>query len=136
MRHEAVLAPSLLLISLVLSDAAVMAHVANIPRVGAYECLGASSGADKAREYDPFRLRRALVLLSRAARAEASVARSIGCEPMHSATSEIFIVKRLGDPIRTKDAEWVVAKVTLSEPGATGYDFDAVVRLPLEKAAR
>lgn len=134
MRREVVLASSLLLISLPFNDAAARAH--HSASLRAYECPGAGSGADRSRARDVLRLRRALVSLSKAGGAEASVARSTGCEPMHSLTSTIFIVERLGAPIHTKDAEWIVAKITLSEPGATGYDFDAVVRLPLTKPGR
>lgn len=134
MRHAAVLASSLLLISLPFSDSASLAR--DIARLRVYECPGASSGADKSRGGDLLKLRRALVALSGAGGAEASVARSIGCEPMQSATSTIFIIERLSAPIRTKDAEWMVAKITLSEPGATGYSFDAVIRLPLKMLTR
>lgn len=116
------------------SDAAGLAR--DITKLRAYECPGASSGADKSRTRDLRKLRRTLVSLSRAGRSEASVARSIRCEPMHSTTSTIFIIERLSTPIRMKNAEWMVARVTLSEPGATGYDFDAVIRLPLKKPGR
>lgn len=101
------------------------------PGVGrAYACPGARGGVGTARMLDMPALRRALVSLAGAGTTETRVARRLGCMAMHSRTSSLFIRKPLSHPIHARGAIWLVAEVTLSEPGATGYDFDAVLRLP------
>ena len=110
---------ALMSIAVTPSPATVMPRNSD-PPVRASDCPGSSG-------------ERARVALAEGGAAEASVARRLGCSRMHSSASTVLLAQSLARPIRVNGAGWMIANVTLNEPGATGNSFDAVLRRPVKR---
>lgn len=103
-------------------------------RARIYQCKGPDGKIDSQTRHFP-----RLVAIAREMGAgdEMAIARREGCRLANDAgPSEAFSGDGLFDmAVRTSDAAWLVGEVTESYPQATGYSFEAIVRIPMPPPA-
>lgn len=97
-----------------------------------YQCPGASSDFGASKRNLPLLLSATKKLAAGGDAAEIATAKSAGCTPIkYGKPGLLSWEEKLSGPEKGATSEWLTAVVTESAPGATGYTFDAVIRLPL-----
>jgi hypothetical protein len=97
-------------------------------RIHLYQCKGPSGRYDGEDHHDE-----ALTGIARemAAGDEGAVAARSGCRRYDDGPSQAYFgTKLIGQAAQSADAIWLVGEVTESHPQATGYSFEAIVRIP------
>ena len=100
----------------------------------AYQCPGYSSAYGGQVRNLPLLAATSRKLAVAGAEKERATAKTLGCERYSASRSSVLAwEERLSVFTRGRDAEWLVASITDVSPGATGYTFDAVIKLPLKR---
>lgn len=98
-------------------------------RAHIYQCRGPSGGYDS-QDHHPEALAR--IARAMAAGDERRIAAGSGCRLYNDGPTEfLYGTKLIGQAARTADAVWLIGEVTESYPQATGYTFEAIVRIPM-----
>lgn len=94
-----------------------------------YFCPGSTGSGGRERP-DLVKLRTALNAMAKTGANENAIAKTLKCELYSDKIAVFSITKILGPTAKGIAAEWLIGDLAMSHPGATGYNFYGIARVP------